>query len=73
MKGRQKRQLGDIFVLKNFGQPDTVGSWRRVVANASAQSAGRDRIYPGGAPTLVTDQGEVELPSGMCAGFQLGA
>jgi uncharacterized cupin superfamily protein len=73
MTGRQKRVLGDLFGLKNFGVNLT-----RLAPGA--QSALRHRhslqdefIYiVDGEPTLVTDLGETALRTGMCAGFAAG-
>ncbi|HHS82527.1 MAG TPA: cupin domain-containing protein [Devosia sp.] len=68
--GRQKRKLGDAFGLTNIGinltrlQPgaETALLHRHTVAD--------EFIYVlAGTPTLVTDQGEMELVPGMCAGF----
>jgi uncharacterized cupin superfamily protein len=71
--GREKRPLGDVFGLKNFG----VNLTR---LHPSAQSALLHRhsrqdefIYVlEGSPTLVTDKGETTLAPGMCAGFPAG-
>ncbi|MBS0393761.1 MAG: cupin domain-containing protein [Proteobacteria bacterium] len=68
--GRERRRLGDVFGLRNFG----VNLTR---LEPGAQSALRHRhtvqdefVYiVEGTPTLVTDDGEVELQPGSCAGF----
>lgn len=73
MAGRQKRPLGDLFGLRNFGVNLT-----RLIPGA--QSALRHRhsrqdefIYIlEGEPTLITDRGETPLRPGMCAGFPAG-
>ena len=73
MAGRQKRPLGDLFGLRNFGVNLT-----RLAPGA--QSALRHRhsrqdelIYVlEGEPTLITDRGETPLRPGMCAGFPAG-
>ena len=70
MAKREKRQLGDVFGLKNFG----VNLTRLAPGGESAllhrHSKQDEFIYIlDGAPTLVTDSGEVELAPGMCAGF----
>lgn len=70
MAGREKRQLGDRFGLANFG----VNLTRLKPGGESALMHRHTRqdefIYIlEGAPTLVTDRGEVELAPGMCAGF----
>ncbi len=70
MRGREKRQLGDVFGLKNFGVNLTrldPGAESALLHRHSRQD---EFIYVlEGAPTLVTDQGEVALSPGMCAGF----
>lgn len=70
MLKREKRQLGDAFGLKNFG----VNLTRLLPGGESAllhrHSRQDEFIYIlEGHPTLVTDQGEVDLAPGMCAGF----
>ena len=70
MKGRQKRPLGDIFGLKNFGVNLTRLSPGGESSLMHRHSRQEEFVFIlAGAPTLVTDQGEVELRSGMCAGF----
>lgn len=70
VKGRIKRALGDQFGLKNFGINRTTlkpGSESALLHRHKTQD---EFIYIlEGNPTLVTDQGEVELEPGMCAGF----
>lgn len=73
MAGREKRQLGDAFGLKNFG----VNLTRLIPGSGSAlrhsHSMQDEFIYIlEGNPTLITDQGETELAPGMCAGFRAG-
>ena len=71
--GRVKRALGDAFGLKAFGV-------NLVRLAPGAQSAFRhthtrqeEFLYVvEGEPTLVTDDGEVSLRPGMCAGFRPG-
>jgi uncharacterized cupin superfamily protein len=70
MSKREKRPLGDIFGLKNFG----VNLTRLAPAGESAllhrHSKQDEFIYIlEGRPTLITDVGEVILGPGMCAGF----
>ena len=73
MLGREKRPLGDLFGLKNFGVNLTVlqpGGESSVLHRHSRQD---EFIYVlDGHPTLVTDAGEAELSPGMCAGFPAG-
>ena len=70
MAGRQKRVLGDLFGLTNFGVNLTrlgPGGESSLLHRHSRQD---EFIYIlEGAPTLVTDAGEVQLTPGMCAGF----
>lgn len=74
MRGREKRQLGDVFGLANFG----VNLTR---LEPGAQSALRhwhtrqdEFIYVlQGHPTLHTDAGTTPLAPGMCAGFKAGS
>lgn len=70
MGKREKRPLGDLFGLKNFG----VNLTRLLPGGQSAllhrHSKQDEFIYVlDGQPTLVTDTGEVLLSPGMCAGF----
>jgi len=73
MAGRQKRQLGEFFGLRNFGvnltrlAPNAVSSLRHSHAKQD------EFIYVvSGHPTLRTDQGRMRLDPGMCAGFRAG-
>lgn len=70
MLKREKRPLGDVFGLKNFG----VNLTRLLPGGESAllhrHSKQDEFIYIlEGTPTLVTDKGEIVLSPGMCAGF----
>lgn len=70
MSGREKRQLGDVFGLKNFG----VNLTRLAPGGESAllhtHSRQDEFIYVlQGEPTLVMENGESVLKPGMCAGF----
>lgn len=73
MEKREKRALGDLFGLANFGvnltrlAPGGISSLRHAHAKQD------EFIYVlEGAPTLVTDTGETLLAPGMCAGFRAG-
>jgi uncharacterized cupin superfamily protein len=73
MAGREKRQLGDLFGLTNFGvnltrlAPDAVSALRH------AHTKQDEFIYVlQGQPTLHTDEGRTQLAPGMCAGFKAG-
>ncbi len=73
MAGREKRPLGDLFGLKNFG----VNLTRLAPGGESAllhrHSKQDEFIYVlQGIPTLVTEDGEEILRPGMCAGFAAG-
>jgi len=73
MAGRQKRPLGDLLGLSNFG----VNLTRIVPGGASAlrhsHSKQDEFLYVlEGHPVLITDQGETPLAPGMCAGFKAG-
>jgi uncharacterized cupin superfamily protein len=70
LAGRVKHPLGEAFGLKAFG----VNLLRLPAGDASAlhhrHSVQDELVYVlEGHPTVVTDQGQVELSPGMCAGF----
>lgn len=70
MAGREKRPLGDVFGLKNFGVNLTRLSPGAESALLHRHSTQDEFIYVlEGRPTLVTDTGEAALEPGMCAGF----
>ena len=71
--GREKRVLGNLFGLTNFGvnltrlEPGAVSSIRH------AHSKQDEFIYIlDGHPVLITNAGETRLEPGMCAGFRAG-
>lgn len=73
MNAREKRALGDVFGLANFGvnltrlKPGGISALRHYHAKQD------EFIYIlEGCPTLVTDQGDTQLSPGMCAGFKAG-
>ena len=73
MAGREKRVLGDLFGLSNFG----VNLTRLLPGAGSALRHAHTRqdefIYIlQGHPVLITDAGESQLSPGMCAGFKAG-
>src|SRR5438445_12904488 len=73
MSGREKRPLGDLFGIKNFG----VNLTRLVPGGESAllhrHSRQDEFIYIlEGQPTLITDDAETLLGPGSCAGFPAG-
>lgn len=73
MAGREKRQLGDFFDLKNFGVNLTrllPGSQSSIFHFHTKQD---EFIYVlEGNPTLITEEGESILEPGMCVGFAAG-
>jgi len=74
MRGREKRPLGDLFGLTNFGVNLTRLSPSAVSALRHAHSKQDELIYIlRGTPTLITDEGEILLSPGMCAGFKAGS
>jgi uncharacterized cupin superfamily protein len=74
MAGREKRALGDLFGLTNFGVNLTRLLPGAVSALRHAHSRQDEFIYIlEGNPTLVTDAGETALAPGMCAGFKAGS
>ena len=73
MAGRQKRPLGDLFALTNFGVNLTRLAPGAVSALRHAHSKQDEFIYIlQGQPTLHTDEGRTKLSPGMCAGFKAG-
>jgi uncharacterized cupin superfamily protein len=74
MAGREKRPLGDLFGLKNFGVNLTRLAPNAVSALRHAHTKQDEFIYVlQGCPTLHTDEGQTQLSPGMCAGFKAGA
>ena len=70
MAKREKRQLGDLFGLRNFGVNLTTLAPGGESALLHRHSRQDEFIYIlAGEPTLVTDVGETRLAPGMCAGF----
>ena len=71
--GREKRVVGDVFGLTNFG----VNLTRLAPGSASSLRHGHAKqdelVYVlEGTPTLITNAGETPLEPGMCAGFKAG-
>jgi uncharacterized cupin superfamily protein len=71
MAGREKRALGNVFGLQNFGVNLTrlrPGGESALLHKHSRQD---EFVYVlEGRPSLVTDRGETLLEPGMCAGFK---
>ena len=73
MRGREKRPLGDLFGLTNFGVNLARMAPGGVSALRHAHATQDEFIYIlEGYPTLVTNAGETRLSPGMCAGFKAG-
>jgi len=73
MLKREKRKLGDLFELQNFGVNLTRIRPGGESALRHAHTKQDEFIYIlEGRPTLVTDAGETQLEPGMCAGFRAG-
>ncbi len=73
MAGREKRALGDVFGLTNFGVNLTRLAPGAVSALHHAHTLQDEFVYVlEGHPTLYTDAGPHQLEPGMCAGFKAG-
>jgi len=73
MAGREKRQLGDLFGLTNFGVNLTRLAPNAASALRHSHSKQDEFVYIlQGRPTLHTDEGRTQLSPGMCAGFKAG-
>ena len=73
MEDREKRPLGDLFGLSNFGVNLTRLLPGACSALRHAHSKQDEFIYIlHGHPVLLTDAGETQLSPGMCAGFKAG-
>ncbi len=74
VEGREKRTLGDLFGLTNFGVNLTRLAPGAASALRHAHRTQDEFVYIlEGTPTLVTDAGETPLAPGMCAGFKAGS
>ncbi|MBD2104291.1 cupin domain-containing protein [Leptolyngbya sp. FACHB-261] len=73
MAGREKRPLGDLFGLTNFGVNLTRLAPNAVSALRHAHTKQDEFVYIlQGRPTLHTNEGRTQLCAGMCAGFKAG-
>jgi uncharacterized cupin superfamily protein len=73
MAGRDKRPLGDLFGLANFGVNLTRLAPGGSSALRHAHTKQDEFVYVlQGRPTLVTNAGRAALKAGMCAGFKAG-
>jgi uncharacterized cupin superfamily protein len=74
VEGRDKRPLGDLFGLTNFGVNLTCLAPGCVSSIRHSHTRQDEFIYIlRGNPVLVTNGGETELAPGMCAGFPAGS
>ena len=74
LAGREKRRLGELFGLTNFGVNLTHLAPNAISALRHAHSRQDEFIYIlQGRPTLHTDEGRIRLSPGMCAGFKAGS
>ena len=74
MHGREKRPLGDVFGLSNFGVNLTRLAPHTASALRHAHSKQDEFVYIlQGRPTLHTDEGRTQLLPGMCTGFKAGS
>lgn len=74
LAGREKRPLGDLFGLTNFGVNLTTLTPGAASSIWHAHSLQDEFIFiVSGTPTLVTDEGRTVLSPGMCAGFKAGS
>jgi uncharacterized cupin superfamily protein len=73
MQGREKRPLGELFGLTNFGVNLTTLAPNAASALRHAHTKQDEFVYIlQGRPTLHTDEGRTQLSPGMCAGFKAG-
>lgn len=73
MAGREKRPLGDLFGLTNFGVNLTRLAPGALSALRHSHAKQDEFVYVlQGHPTLHTDEGRTRLSPGMCAGFKAG-
>ena len=73
MVGRDKKVLGDLFGLANFGVNLTRLEPGALSALRHAHALQDEFIYVlQGSPVLITNAGETQLKPGMCAGFKAG-
>ena len=70
---REKRRLGDVFGLTNFGVNLTRLKPGGISALRHAHAKQDELVYVlEGTPTLVTDAGRTPMQPGDCAGFKAG-
>jgi len=72
-EGRDKKALGNVFGLVNYGVNLTRLAPGAISALRHAHSRQDEFVYIlEGHPTLHTDEGASQLAPGMCAGFRAG-
>lgn len=72
-EGRQRRRLGEVFGLTNFGVNLTRLAPGAQSAFLHAHARQDEFVYVlEGHPTLVTSDGRAAMAPGMCAGFKAG-
>lgn len=72
--GREKRPLGDLFGLTNFGVNLTRLAPGALSALRHAHAVQDEFVFVlEGTVTLISDAGETSLSAGMCAGFKAGS
>ena len=70
VEGRVKRQLGEVFGLKAFGVNLTTLASGAMSALLHRHTVQDEFVYVlDGELVLVTDEGELKVSAGMCAGF----
>lgn len=70
VEGRTKRQLGEVFGLKAFGVNLTTLASGAMSALLHRHTVQDEFVYIlDGELVLVTDEGELNISAGMCAGF----
>lgn len=73
MSGREKKPLGDLFHLTNFGVNLTSLAPGAQSSLRHSHLTQDEFIYIiQGSPSLITNIGETQLQAGMCAGFKAG-
>lgn len=74
LEGRDKKALGNVFGLVNFGVNLTRLAPGAISALRHGHSLQDEFVYIlQGHPTLRTDEGATPLSPGMCAGFRAGS
>lgn len=73
LQGRQKRRLGDVFGLVNFGVNLTQLAPGAISALLHCHARQDEWVFIlEGSPTLITTARRTRLEPGMCAGFRAG-